>query len=168
VADGFGMGSPAPDGAARAAEALERAATAPDLLRATAVALVELLGARACTVSRVVGDVLVVLAEHAPGGETLQLGQGFLIPDFPLTQEVIARGESRAVSLRDDDPDPREAALLEELGFDSLLMLPLPVQGQCWALVEVMGSPRSRFGEEDARLGEALVARCGALLEQLL
>ena len=163
-----GMGSALPEGSSPANEAMERATTVPGLLQAVGAELVELLEARACTVSRVVGDVLVLLVEVAPGGESLQLGLGYLIPDFPLTQDVIARGEPRAVALRDDDPDPREAALLQELGFDSLLMLPLAAHGQCWGLVEVFGSSRSRFGGQDAKLAEAVVARAGALLEPLL
>ena len=122
------MGVAVPEGEARAAEALERATTVPELLRASCVALVELLDASACAISRVLGDVLVALTEYAPAGESLQLGQGFLVTDFPLTQEVIRRGESRAASLLDDDPDPQEAALLEELGFDSLLMVPMLVE----------------------------------------
>ena len=56
-----------PEGEARAAEALERATTMPELLRATAVALVELLDASACSISRVLGDALVIVTEHAPG-----------------------------------------------------------------------------------------------------
>ena len=162
------MGSAVPEGAARAAEALERATTVPDLLRAASVALVELLEACACTISRVVGDVLVVLSEYAPAGESLQLGHGFLIPDFPLTQEVIGRGESRVVSILDDDPDPEEIALLEELGFDSLLMIPLAVSGQCWALVEIYARGRATFPSEHVTLAEGLVARTGELVEQLL
>lgn len=162
------MGSAVPEEAARASEALERATTVPDLLRVASAALVELLEARACVISRVLGDVLVVLSEHAPAGESLQLGRGYLIPDFPLTQEVIGRGGSRTASILDEDPDPREIALLEELGFDSLLMISLTVSGQCWALVEIYVRGRATFPSEHVRLAEGLVARTGELVERLL
>jgi GAF domain-containing protein len=161
------MGSAVPEGEARAAEALDRATSIPELLHTSCVALVELLDARACAISRVVGDVLGALSEYAPAGESLQLGQGFLITDFPLTQVVIEAGESRVVSLLDDEPDPREAALLEALGFDSLLMVPLAVGGRCWALVEVYLSGKATFPPEHVKLAEEIVARAGALIEQL-
>ncbi len=160
------MGSAVPEGEARAAEALERATSIPELLHTSCVALVGLLDARACAISRVVGDVLIALSDYAPAGESLQLGQGFLITDYPLTQDVIQAGESRAVSLQDDEPDPREASLLEALGFDSLLMVPMPVGGRCWALVEIYHSGRATFSPEHVRLAEELVARAGALVEQ--
>jgi GAF domain-containing protein len=156
-----------PEGEARAAEALERATTVPELLRATAVALVQLLDASACAVSRVLGDALVMMIEHAPGGETLQLGQGYLVTDFPLTEDVVRQAEPRVVSLHDPEPDPREAAVLEELGFDTLLMLPLLVSGQCWALVEVYHRGQATFPPEQVQLAEGFVARAGALVEQL-
>jgi GAF domain-containing protein len=157
----------APEGEARAAEALERATTVPELLRASAVALVELLDASACAISRVLGDALVILTEHAPGGESLQLGQGYLVTDFPLTEEVVRRGESRAVSLHDEVPDPHEASVLEELGFESLLMVPLSVGGECWALVEIYRRGQATFPPEQVTLVEGFVARAGALVEQL-
>ena len=162
------MGFAVPEGEPRAGGALERAATVPDLLRASCVALVELLDASACGISRVIGDVLIALSDYAPAGESLQLGQGFLVTDFPLTQEVIRRGESRAASLLEDDPDPQEAALLEELGFDSLLMVPMVVNGRCWALVEVYARGRATFPQEQVVLAEELVARTGELIEELL
>jgi len=156
-----------PEGEARAAEALERATTVPDLLRATAGALVEVTGAQACSISRVLGDALVILTEHASGGESLTLGQGYLVTDFPLTQEVIRTGEARAATLFDDDPDPQEAAVLEELGFDGVLMMPLQVGGECWALVEIYTRGRATIPPEHEALAEGLVARAGVLVEQL-
>jgi GAF domain-containing protein len=156
-----------PEGEARAAEALERATTVPELLRAVAVALVALLDASACSISRVLGDALVIVMEHAPGGESLQLGQGYLVTDFPLTEEVVRGGGPRTVSRHDAEPDPQESAVLEELGFDSLLMVPLSVGGECWALVEVYRSGRATFPPEQMALAEGFVARAGALLERL-
>jgi GAF domain-containing protein len=160
------MGSAVPEAEARAAEALERAASVPQVLRTTCVALVELLDARACAISRVIGDVLVALSEHAPAGESLQLGQGFLVTDYPLTQDVIESGESRVVSLLDDEPDPREASLLEALGFNSLLMVSMPVEGRCWALVEIYLGGQATFPPEHVKLAEEVVARAGALVER--
>jgi GAF domain-containing protein len=46
-------------------------------------------------------------------------------------------------------------------------MAPLPVGGQCWALVEVYARGRATFPPEQVTLAEGLVARTGALVEQL-
>ncbi len=157
-----------PEGEARAAEALERATTVPDLLRTAAVALVELAGAQACSISRILGDALVIVTEYAPAGESLSLGHGYLVTDFPLTQEVIRSGESRIASLHGADPDPAEAGVLEGLGFGSVLMVPLAAGGQCWALVELYLRGQATFPPEQVALAEGLVARAGALVEHLL
>lgn len=156
-----------PEGEVRAIAALERATTVPQLIRETAVALVELVDARACAISRVLGDVLVLLSEYAPAGESLQLGQGYLVTDYPLTQEVIRQCEPRSASLLEADCDPEEAALLEALGFDSLLMVPMVVNEQCWALVEVYLRGQATLPREQVTLVEGVVARAGALVEQL-
>jgi GAF domain-containing protein len=130
-----------------------------DLLAATAQELVDELKADACTVSRVIGDVLILVTERAPEGRTLLLGQGYLVPDYPQTQAVLQTGLPRALSLADDDVDPAEASVLEELGFASLLMLPLPIGGSTWGLVEVYRLEPVPFGSSDVRLASAIVER---------
>ena len=61
---------------------------------------------------------------------------------------------------------PNEAALLKELRYDSLLMVPLPALGECWGLVEIYANGR-HFTNEEARLAEQLAVRAGQLLEEL-
>ena len=133
-----------------------------DLLAAMARELVDGLDAEASAVSRAIGDVLVLVAECAPEGKTLLLGQGYLIPDFPLTQEVLLSGRPRALTLSDEGVDPAEARVLEELGFASLLMLPLPMGEAMWGLVEVYRNESRPFGEDDTRVAGEIVARMSA------
>jgi GAF domain-containing protein len=116
-------------------------------------------------ISRVVGDLLVDLVEFTPDGRRLQLGHGYLISDYPLTREVLELREARAVSIHDDDPEPNEAKLLEELGFESLLMLPLVVGDELWALVEVYRSGEKTFGEDDVNAVEPLLASAADALQ---
>ena len=94
------------------------------LLQATCVEFVELLGASRCTVSRIIGDLLVELSDHRRSGESYPL-ELFLVSDYPLTQEVIETGEPRVTQRSAPNADPSEAALLERMGHDALLMLPL-------------------------------------------
>ncbi len=160
-----------PDDSARAdgtAATLERAKTPAELLRATCAALVEVLGAEACAISRVVGDLLVDVAQYSRSGQTIALGYGYLVSDYPLTEEVLKERETRAVSLQDKKADPEEARVLREMGFDALLMLALRAGDRSWALVEVYDSGGRRFSRKDIAAANALVDRAGTLLTGLL
>jgi len=128
--------------------------------------LVHLLDARACAISRVIGDLLVGLDEHTLSGRPLEYGHEYLIPDYPLTQQVIESGEPKQVSRLDPDADPTEAELLEKLGFESLLMVCLPTSKSCWGLVEVYGEADG-FDEESADVAVRFARRTGELLEGL-
>jgi GAF domain-containing protein len=144
---------------AQASAAVARAEAVPELLSLAAGAAANLVGGKACAVSRIVGDVLVSVAEHTPSGRSLSLGQGFLVSDFPLTREVIERRRIEVLSVADEDADPAETELLKALGFEALLMAVLEVSGEPWALVEVYDGGDRRFDAGDADLVEALLRR---------
>jgi len=135
----------------RAVEALRGATTLPGLLHTTTRELVEVVDGLACAISRVVGDVLIQVAEYADDGRTLVLGHGYLITDFPVTESALRNDEPAVVSVLDPEPDPGEAALLGELGLDSLLMLPLSGPTGSWGLAEVYVNGRNFDGDEIAR-----------------
>ena len=103
------------DSVESALEALRRQQTVRGLLETACRELTEGLDASACMISRVVGDLLVSLVEFSRSDRAPGIGHEYLIPDYPLTQEVITSGEPRAVSLKDEAPDEDEAALLREL-----------------------------------------------------
>jgi hypothetical protein len=154
------------DSFARSAAALEEETTIRGLLGASCRELVELTGATACAISRVIGDLLVGLDEHTTGGRPLAHGHEYLISDFPLTRDVVESGAPRWLSRLDENAEENEAALLARLGFESLLMVCLPARDGCWGLVEGY-SEHGRFGEEDAELAARFAARTGELLERL-
>lgn len=93
--------------------------------------------ADACVLSRVIGDVLIVVAHTGDAASLLDLGQGFLVSDYPATSNVLATGEPAALTVADPEADVREAELLRELGFATLLMLPFDVVGARWGLAEL-------------------------------
>ncbi|HSB39971.1 MAG TPA: GAF domain-containing protein [Gaiellaceae bacterium] len=154
------------DAFARSAAALEAETTIRGLLGAACRELVDLLDATACAVSRVIGDLLVGLDEHTTSGRPLAHGHEYLISDFPLTREVVETARPRWVSRLDENPEANEAALLEKLGFQSLLMVCLPTRAGCWGLVEVY-SEDDRFDERHAELAARFAAHIGELLERL-
>jgi hypothetical protein len=154
------------EGQRRAVEALQNETSLPGLLHAATHELVEVVDGLASAISRVVGDVLIQVAEHARDGRTLVLGHGYLISDFPLTESALQRGEPACVSLLDPDADPGEAALLSELKLDSLLMLPLPSPTGPWGLAEIYVNGR-RFDEDDVARARPVAAAFGDRLAEL-
>src|SRR5215210_1209955 len=147
-------------------ERLEAETTIRGLLGTACRELVQVLDATAAAVSRVIGDLLVGLDEHTISGRPLAHGHEYLISDFPLTGEVVESGEPRWVSVLDEGAEPTETALLEKLGFESLLMVCLPARDECWGLVEVYAE-NGRLGEEHAKAAARVTARTGELLERL-
>lgn len=156
----------ATDSFERAAAALAEQQTIRGLLGSACREAVDLLDATACAISRVIGDLLVGLDEHTRSGRPLAHGHEYLISDFPLTRHVVERGEPSWVSRLDPGADEQEAALLEKLGFESLLMVCLPARDGCWGLVEVYND-RGSFDQRDADLADRLAREVGALLDRL-
>jgi GAF domain-containing protein len=128
-----------------------------DVLSNLADDLIARLDADACAISRVIGDVLILVAERIPGGGTLQMGQGYLVPDFPQTAEVLRTGEPRRLTLADADVDPAEAMVLRAHGFGALAMFTLELNGAVWGLVEVYRRESRAFSEEDIRVAGELI-----------
>jgi GAF domain-containing protein len=144
----------------------ERAHVVRRVLQELSQNVCQALEGSGCVVSRVVGDLLVELVDFTPTGRSLQLGHGYLISDYPLTREVLEAREPRVVSLHEEDAEPNEVRLLNELGFDSLLMLPLVVGDELWALVEVYRTGEQSFTEEDVAAARPILAQASdALLE---
>jgi GAF domain-containing protein len=155
----------APADIAASLEKIEAEESVSRVLHVACGELVELFDARFASVSRVIGDLLVELSGFRRSGEPHPL-ELFLVTDYPLTQEVISAGEPRIVRRSDPVADPAEVALLERLGFDSLLMLPLRSHGQSWGLVEVYGDDRD-FAEDKIATARELIARVGQLVAEL-
>ena len=123
-----------------------------DVLSNLADDLCRRLEADGCAISRVIGDVLIMVAERAPDGVTLQQGQGYLVPDFPKTAEVLATGHPFALTLDDPGVDEAEATILRDHGFGALLMLPLKLNGSVWGLIELYRSATRPFSNEEMKV----------------
>ena len=156
------------DQVAAARERLRAEKTVPGLLGATARTYVELLDAPACTISRVIGDLLVDLMQHQKdGGPPHRLGHGYLISDYPLTRAVIEERQPRTVDQNDPGADPNEVKLLRELGYDALLMVAIEAEDGAWGLVEVYGEKGRHFKDEEVELAQDLAGEVGEILKQL-
>jgi GAF domain-containing protein len=116
------------------------------------------------SVSRMIGDLLVELAHHERAGRELPL-ELYLVSDYPLTQEVLERGEPRSAARDDPAADAAETALLERLGYEALLMLPLRSAGRSWGLVELYAGSGVDFHDDAQKRSAAIVAALEQRLE---
>jgi transcriptional regulator with GAF, ATPase, and Fis domain len=149
-------------------EEFDDAATAWQLTGRLCEVLVRELDGVACLVSRVIGDAIIQVAEYAADGRSYQLGRGFLVSEFPATEEVLTTGEPQAVSVDDDDPDPAEVEVLNDLAVRSVLMLALNADTRGWGLVEVYRNEPSTFDAEEIDRAQAIVERADERLRRFV
>ncbi|HEU0247023.1 MAG TPA: diguanylate cyclase [Gaiellaceae bacterium] len=128
-------------------------------------ALVFVVGATACSASRVVGDFVVDATDHALRDVSLGDEAAYRIDDFPLTADVLRSGRPRAISFADGDVDPAEAFILRELGMNALLLLPLQVSGRSWGLIELYEMRLRSFTDDEVAVAEFLTAQAARRLE---
>jgi hypothetical protein len=121
-----------------------------------------------CIVSRVIGDVLVQVAEHAPDGRSFQLGRGFLVSQFPTTADVLQSGEASAVTLDDPAADAAEAGVLRDLAVRGVLMLALRDSATAWGLVEVYRLDPAAFTPNDVERAGRIVRQAEVRLQAIL
>ena len=147
--------------------ALQGAATVPELMRLAARLVTDLLDGSGCAISRILGDVLVELAEFAGTRPTLYLGHGYLLSDYPLTREAVEQRQPRSVYVHDPDADEREVELLNELRFTSVLMVPICVGQTVWGLAEIYREGVPRFVDVDAERAKRVFDLVGKRVRQL-
>jgi GAF domain-containing protein len=130
-----------------------------DVLERAASDLLGTADADACVLSRAVGDVLIVITQATADGRSLNFGQGFLVSEYPATAAVLRDGTPCSLTLEDEGVDEAEAALLRELGYASLLMLPLELGGERWGLVELYRRAARHFEPAQIDAARTLLAR---------
>jgi diguanylate cyclase (GGDEF)-like protein len=148
-----------------AVRAIEAEEGAEGVCRRLCKALVFVVGATGCVVSRIVGDLLVEVEGHALREVQLSDEVAYRIADFPATAEVLRRGRPHATSFVDQHVDPAEAFILRDLGMNALLMLPIVVGGQAWGLVELYEMRLRSFDGDEIAVAEFLVHQVERRLE---
>jgi diguanylate cyclase (GGDEF)-like protein len=151
--------------AVAAVGAIEAEVTTEAVCNRLCKALVFVVGATACSASRIDGDYLVDVTSHALRDVRLGREAAYRVSDFPLTAEVLRSAEPRALSFADGDVDPAEAFILRELGMKALLMAPLRVGNAPWGLVELYEMRLRRFSEDDISVARFLVNQAEKRLE---
>lgn len=127
--------------------------------------LVFVVGATACSASKVDGDYLVDATKHALREVWFGDEAAYRLSDFPLTVETLRAGRPRELSFLDAEVDPAEAFILRELSMNALLMLPLRVAGRTWGLVELYERRLRRFTADDIGIARLLATQAERRLE---
>jgi EAL domain-containing protein (putative c-di-GMP-specific phosphodiesterase class I) len=141
---------------------LSEATTYGDLAEAVG-AIQDELGADDITLSVVEGPELVVVGASGPD----RLDVRHQIADFPETGRLLREQDSVQILVNDPEADPDEVRLMRELGYRSMLMLPVCCAGRAIGLFEAYsrkGRPFSRFEIGRARI---ITLQLGATLERL-
>lgn len=95
-----------------------------------------------------------------------QVGATFALDDYPLTAQVLENDEVVQVNVADADGDPAEIALLQVLGYRTLLMLAARAGGRSVGLLELYSSaPERAYSAGELRLLRAIADQVAVAIE---
>lgn len=105
-------------------------------------------------------------ADLAATLSTRDIGESYSLADYPATARVLRERRSHVVQVSDRDADPAERALLEEMGQESLLLMPLETRDRVVGLLELYESRHVReFSPDDIRLCRALANQAAIAID---
>ncbi len=160
-----------------ATAALSSTLSVNDLLDGLVQRMALALNADECTISEwdEASGVVRAVAEHYPAGRPPQgegesgrplsgLGVPYVVADFPKTVDVLHNRQPQTIVASDLHADPVEVALMKQLGWKSLLMLPLVTRDAVVGLVEIYCAAERQFTGDEIRLAQALTSQAAVAL----
>jgi GAF domain-containing protein len=124
------------------------------------------LGADAAMVSRVVPGENCVEEISREGWSVL--GDRYSLADFPATEYVLRTRTAGQVVIGDPESDPAEVAILEHVGYQALLMVPLVFGGQDVGLLELYRHHALPFNSGEIERAQLLAHQLAAVLDLLV
>jgi PAS domain S-box-containing protein len=101
-----------------------------------------------------------------PDSQPDDVGKVYSLDDYPATAAVLHDRTPRAIQASDPDADPAEVALLEKLGYKSMLMVPMVARDRVVGLLELFESRHPRvFSQNDIRLSQTLANQAAIAIE---
>ena len=152
-------------------EPMQQAEDLGDLCAGLASAVAGALHADACLVSLLDapgGNLLrdVAASVDEPGRLSL-VAKTFDLADYPVTKEVLETGAAVEISRSDEDIDPGELALLQELDFARVLLCSFEVEGKSVGTVEVFRIEDRPFRRDDPKQVSVLAAFAAGVYTKL-
>jgi diguanylate cyclase (GGDEF)-like protein len=126
-----------------------------DVLELAAERALAAMGAASLSISRWETDaglvrVLVNVGDLGPGEERFPEDETYSVEDYPSVVDVMREGGAYLSFVDDPGTDPSMRGLLERLGKESSLAVPMILEGQPWGELEVMTAPgRPRVAADD-------------------
>ena len=145
-----------------------------EVLRAVARHMARALDVSNCTLSDwdPAGNQVRTLVSEAADPEwadlpsTSDIGVSYSLDEYPTTAQVLRDRQPRVIQAADPQADPAERALLKQLGYRSLLMVPLVSRDRVVGLAELYERRRAReFSADDLRLCQALASQAAVAIE---
>jgi GAF domain-containing protein len=141
-----------------------------EVMKQVAVSIAGALRMENCAISTYdsgAQQVYTLAIYAARTGEELPLASRYYrLVDYPATARVLETGEPLIVRAADPRADPAEVALLRQLGFGLLLMLPLRSGGRTVGLAELYADDAQRlFSPPEMHLARALADQAGVAVE---
>jgi len=134
------------------------------MLRIASRHITSLLSAKACLVSQVEDGLLREVADYAHTTRQVARGLSYYLTDYPTTASVLMTGKPCSISAEDPGADPSELFVLREMEMESVLLVPIVVEGRSWGLIEVYDTRPRVFSGLERHLAEVAATQVGALL----
>jgi diguanylate cyclase (GGDEF)-like protein len=126
-----------------------------DVLELAAERALAAMGAASLSISRWETDaglvrVLVNVGDLGPGEERFPADETYSVEEYPSLIDMMREGGAYLSFVDDPGTDPSMRDLLERLGKESSLAVPMILEGQPWGELEVMTAPgRPRVSADD-------------------
>ncbi len=129
-----------------------------EVLELAAERSLEAIGAASLSISRWHADTgilqtLVNVGDLGPGEERFPTDETYSVEDFPSLNRLMGEFESSLTAVDDPDSDPAGRALLERLGKEASLAVPMLLEGQAVGRARGDDRPgRPRLTQQDVEL----------------
>jgi GAF domain-containing protein len=158
---------PLDDGAPKLGDLIARLTTVScvDDIRNAAALIPGVLGADDAAVSRVVpgADCIEDISRHGWSSP----GERYRLSDFPATEYVLRARTAGQVVVGDPASDPAEVRLLERVGHQALLMVPLVFGGRDVGLLELYRRHAMPWNNGEIERAQLLAHQLAAVLDLL-
>lgn len=159
-------------GAALAASTL----STEEVLWQTTRHLASVLQATNCAISLLnpQGDALVVYVDYTPPERQAEnpslpeIGRHYPLMGYPATLRLLEEGDFMVIRMDDPEADPHKKAWMQDVGYQTCLMLPLRARGRAIGLIEIRDDRLRHFTEEEIQLARALADQIGVALTNIM
>jgi diguanylate cyclase (GGDEF)-like protein len=102
---------------------------------------------------------LINVGELGSGEERWPRDEQYPLAEYGGVSELLRHGEPYVNAVDDENTDEVDAALLQDLGKESELAVPVMYESAMWGELWATGSDGRRFGPDDVRLLKAIAAQ---------